>query len=142
MKIRKQVVMGRVHDRDNISQFVEARVQEIALKSMNTKTPSSMATVSVRLPKGELQAIDKVASFLHVSRQELLFEIIGTGMDQAIKSCAAVLSDEDRTKWVEDMINTWTAFDEELEEGDSAPTDKEYERAIKSLVAEKRGGDK
>jgi len=115
MKIRKQVVMGRVHDRDNISQFVEARVQEIALQSMSTKTPSSMATVSVRLPKGEVQAIDKIATFLHVSRQELLFEIIGTGMDQAIKSCAAVLSDEERTKWVEDIINTWTAFDEELE---------------------------
>lgn len=29
-----------------------------------------------------------------------------------------------------------------VDERDAAPTDKEYEQAIKSLVAEKRGGDK
>jgi|TARA_R110002124_G_C8849793_1_gene506220 predicted DNA binding CopG/RHH family protein len=116
MATRKPVEkMARIHERDNIGQFIDVRVQELAIKSITSKVPSSMTSVTVRLPKGEVQAIDKLASVLDVSRQELLFEIIGTGMDQAIKSFANVLTGEERTKWVEDMINTWTAFDEELE---------------------------
>lgn len=117
MKNTKKVLdeSQRIHDYDSIDQFVSVRVQQLALKSMTSKTPSSLSNVTVRLPKGEVSAIDKLASALDLSRQELLYEIIGTGMDQAIKAFASNLSEESRSEWVTDMINTWTAFDVELD---------------------------
>jgi predicted DNA binding CopG/RHH family protein len=117
MKNIKAVVgdSQRIHDHESINQFIDIRVQELALKSISSKTPSALSNVTVRLPKGEIQAIDKLATALDMSRQELLFEIIGTGMDQAIKAFAANLSEESRAEWVKDMIDTWTAFDVELD---------------------------
>lgn len=115
MKTRKPVdETNRIHDHESIHSFVNQRVQELALKSITTKAPSELSNVTVRLPKGEIQAIDKLATVLDLSRQELLFEIIGTGMDQAIKAFAANLEGEERNKWVADIVGTWTAFDEEL----------------------------
>lgn len=115
MKMKKPVEQGgRVHDHESIQDFISVRVQELALKQITTKTPSELANVTVRLPKGEIQAIDKLAGVLDLSRQELLFEIIGTGMDQAIKAFASNLEGDEKRKWIEEMINTWTAFDEEL----------------------------
>lgn len=116
MKIKKAVEQGgRVHDHESIQNFINVRVQELALKSITSKTPSELSSVTVRLPKGELQAIDKLASVLDLSRQELLFEIIGTGLDQAIQAFAQNLDGEEKKKWIEDMVGTWTAFDEELQ---------------------------
>lgn len=116
MKMKKAVEQGgRVHDHESIQDFINVRVQELALKNITTKTPSELSNVTVRLPKGEVQAIDKLASVLDMSRQELLFEIIGTGMDQAIRAFAQNLEGEVKRKWIEEMINTWTAFDEELD---------------------------
>jgi hypothetical protein len=117
MKMRKQVdITSRIHDYDTIDDFINIRVQEIAKKTLLTKTPSAMTGCTIRLPKGELAAIDKLAGLLDVSRQELLFEIIGTGMDQAIKSFASNLEEADRATWSAEMVNLWTAFDEELED--------------------------
>lgn len=117
MKIKKSVEQGgRVHDHESIQDFITVRVQELAIKQMTSKVPSELSNVTVRLPKGEIHAIDKLATALDMSRQELLFEIIGAGMDQAIKAFASNLEGENRKEWTQDMINTWTAFDEELGE--------------------------
>lgn len=107
---------ARIHTHANVTQFIEQRFHELALRQLQNKAKSSLQNVTVRLPKGEIAAIDKMATFLDLSRQELLFELIGAGMEQAISTAASKLEEgEKRTAWIEDMVSTWSAYDVELE---------------------------
>jgi len=105
----------RIHTHQNVAEFINQRFEELAVRQLQNKAKSSLQNVTVRLPKGEIAAIDKMATFLDMSRNELLFELIGAGMEQAISTAAAKLVEGDRAAWVEDMVNTWSAHDVELE---------------------------
>lgn len=107
---------ARIHTHQNVDEFINHRFEELAVRQLMSKANSSLQNVTVRLPKGEIAAIDKMAKFLDMSRQELLFELIGAGMEQAISSAAAKLADTpERLAWVQEMVNTWSAHDVELE---------------------------
>lgn len=111
---------ARIHTHESVAQFIEQRFNELALRQLQNKAPSTLQNVTVRLPKGEIAAIDKMATFLDMSRQELLFELIGAGMEQAISTAAGKLTDaEQRTTWVKEMVSTWGAYDVELEGQDN-----------------------
>jgi predicted DNA binding CopG/RHH family protein len=113
--ISRAVQGTRINTHETVGDFIGQRLQEQALKQMLRSSPSSSRNVTVRLPKGEIAAIDKVAEFLDLSRQELLFELIGASMEQAITAIAAKLREEDRTEWVQEIVGLWTAHDVELE---------------------------
>ena len=107
---------ARIHTHASVTEFIDQRFNELALRQLQNKAPSTLQNVTVRLPKGEIAAIDKMATFLDMSRQELLFELIGAGMEQAISTAAAKLeAGEARTAWVQEMVSTWGAYDVELE---------------------------
>ena len=110
-------MISRVHTHESVDQFIDHRFNELAQRQLLNKAKSSLQNVTVRLPRGEIAAIDKMATFLELSRQELIFELIGAGMEQAIRSAAANLADgPERTAWIEDMVSTWSAYDVELED--------------------------
>jgi hypothetical protein len=114
-----QHMTTRIHTHENVAQFIDHRFEEIAIKQLLTRTRSSLQNMTVRLPKGEILAIDKMATFLDMSRQELLFELIGAGMEQAIQTAASHLKEgPERTAWIDDMVSTWTAHDVELEDAE------------------------
>lgn len=106
---------GRIHTHESPAQFVQQRMQELAVKQLLSRSRSSLQNVTVRLPKGEVLAIDKLATLLDLSRNELLFELIGSAFEQAIAAAAAELSEDCREGWVNDMLATWAAYDVELE---------------------------
>jgi hypothetical protein len=106
----------RIHTHQSVSEFIAHRFEELAVKQLLSRSRSSLQNMTVRLPKGEIAAIDKMATFLEMSRQEFLFELIGAGMEQAIQSAAARLQEgPERSAWIEDMVNTWSSHDVELE---------------------------
>lgn len=110
------MTIARVHTHETVDQFIDHRLEEIAARQLKSRAKSSLQNVTVRLPKGEIAAIDKMATFLELSRQEFLFELIGAGMEQAIQSAAARLQKgPERTQWIEEMVALWTAYDVELE---------------------------
>jgi len=112
-----RVVEGtRINTHQSVSDFVNHRVQEQAIKQMMRSSPSSYRGVTVRLPKGEVAAIDKVADVLELSRQELLFELIGAAMEQAITAIGSKMTEADRAAWSQEIVALWTAHDEELED--------------------------
>jgi hypothetical protein len=106
---------GRIHTHESPAEFVEMRMQELAVKQLLSRTRSSLQNVTVRLPKGEVLAIDKLATLLDLSRQELLFELIGSAFEQAVQAAAKHLDDTSRDAWVNDIVTTWAAYDVELE---------------------------
>ena len=107
---------ARVNTHENVDQFIEHRFEELAARQLRSRAKSSLQNVTVRLPKGEIAAIDKMATFLEMSRQEFLFELIGAGMEQAIQSAASRLQKgPERTAWIEEIVNLWSAYDVELE---------------------------
>lgn len=109
----------RIHTHESVAEFIDHRFEELAVRQLLNKAKSSLQNVTVRLPRGEIAAIDKMATFLEISRQELLFELIGAGMEQAIRTSASKLAEgPQRTAWVDDMVNTWSAHDVELEDGE------------------------
>ena len=105
----------RIHTHETPAQFVEQRMQELAVKQLLTRTRSSLQNVTVRLPKGEVLAIDKLATLLDLSRQELLFELIGAAFEQAVRAAADHLHEDCRQGWLDDVLATWAAYDVELE---------------------------
>lgn len=76
-----------------------------------------MQNVTLRLPKGEVAAIDYMASFLDLNRQSFLFELIGAAMEQAIFTAAGKLAPADRETFVQKVHGLWAAHDVELEGG-------------------------
>jgi hypothetical protein len=109
----------RVHTHESVEEFMKTRFEELAVRQLVSQTKSTIQNVTLRLPKGEIAAIEKMATFLDMSRQELLFELVGAGMEQAIRFSAATLQEgPERTAWIEDMVNTWTAHDVELEDAE------------------------
>lgn len=107
---------ARVHTHETVDQFIDHRLEEIAVRQLKSRAKSSLQNVTVRLPKGEIAAIDKMATFLEMSRQEFLFELIGAGMEQAIQSAASrLIKGPERTAWIDEMVGLWTAYDVELE---------------------------
>lgn len=106
----------RIHTHESVEDFINYRFDELAARQLMSKAKSSLQNVTVRLPRGEIAAVDKMATFLELSRQELLFELIGAGMEQAIRSSVAKLAEgPERTAWIEDIVGTWSAYDVELE---------------------------
>lgn len=118
MKISRAVEGTRIHTHETVGDFIAHRMQEQAIKQMLRSSPSSSRNVTVRLPKGEIAAIDRVAEVLELSRQELLFELIGASMEQAITAIGSKMSNEDCAAWTQEIIALWTAHDEELEGSD------------------------
>lgn len=107
---------ARINTHESVDQFIEHRFNELAARQLMSRAKSSLQNVTVRLPKGEIAAIDKMATFLEMSRQEFLFELIGAVMEQAIQSAASRLEKgPERTAWVKSMVDLWTAHDAELE---------------------------
>lgn len=113
--IHRAVEGTRINTHETVADFVEHRMQEMAIKEMLRSSPSSSRNVTVRLPKGEVAAIDKVADILGLNRQELLFELIGASMEQAITAIGAKMTEADRVAWAQEIVALWTAHDEELE---------------------------
>ena len=110
------MTIARINTHETVDQFIEHRFEELAARQLMNRAKSSLQNVTVRLPKGEIAAIDKIATFLDMSRQEFLFELIGAGMEQAISSAARRLAESpERTAWIEEMVNLWSAYDVELE---------------------------
>lgn len=107
--------VGRIHTHESPAQFVEQRLEELAVKQLLSRSRSSLQNVTVRLPKGEVAAIDKLATLLHLSRQELLFELVGSAFEQAVSTAAQHLDESSRGAWVNDIVSTWAAHDVELE---------------------------
>jgi len=106
---------GRIHTHESPAEFVQQRMQELAVKQLLSRSRSSLQNVTVRLPKGEVLALDKLATLLDLSRQELLFELIGSAFEQAVRAAADHLDEASRQEWVEDIIATWSSYDVELE---------------------------
>ena len=113
--ITRAVEGTRINTHESVSDFVNHRIQEQAIKQMMRSSPSSTRNVTVRLPKGEIAAIDKVAEILELSRQELLFELIGAATEQAVSAIASKMNEAERAVWAEEIVALWTAHDEELE---------------------------
>lgn len=110
------MTIARINTHETVDEFIEHRFNELAARQLMSRAKSSLQTLTVRLPKGELAAIDKMATFLEMSRQEFLFELIGAGMEQAIRSAANRLHEgPERSQWIEDIVGLWTAHDVELE---------------------------
>jgi len=105
----------RIHTHETPAEFIQQRMQELAVKRLTSRTRSSLQNVTVRLPKGEVAAIDKLCTALDLSRQELLFELIGSALEQAIRAVADHLHEDCREAWVNDLLATWAAHDVELE---------------------------
>lgn len=110
------MTIARINTHETVDQFIEHRFEELAARQLMNRAKSSLQNVTVRLPKGEIAAIDKMATFLELSRQEFLFELIGAGMEQAIRSASSRLQEgAERTAWIEEIVNLWSAYDVELE---------------------------
>ena len=110
------MTIARINTHETVDEFIEHRFNELAARQLMSRAKSSLQTLTVRLPKGELAAIDKMATFLEMSRQEFLFELIGAGMEQAIRSAANRLHEgPERSQWIDEFVGLWTAHDVELE---------------------------
>lgn len=110
------MTIARINTHETVDQFIEHRFEELAARQLMSRAKSSLQNVTVRLPKGEIAAIDRMATLLEMSRQEFLFELIGAGMEQAIQSSASRLAKgPERTQWIDEIVGLWSAYDVELE---------------------------
>lgn len=105
----------RLNTHETVADFIEHRMQELAVKQMASRTNSSLTNVTLRLPKGEVAAIDKVAGFLDMNRQHFLFELIGAGMEQTMFKLAGTLTGKEKKAFIDSVYALWTAHDVELE---------------------------
>ena len=58
------MTIARINTHETVDQFIEHRFEELAARQLMNRAKSSLQNVTVRLPKGEIAAIDKMATFL------------------------------------------------------------------------------
>lgn len=105
----------RMTAHETIPDFISSRFDELTLKRLQARTNSTLQNMTVRLPKGQVAAIDMVAEALDMSRQEFLFELMGAALDQALVETSRRMGDAGKP-WLKTALDTWAAPDFALEE--------------------------
>lgn len=106
----------RLTEHESVPDFIQARFDELTVKNLLVRTNSGLQNMTVRLPKGQVAAIDLVAKTLEMSRQEFLFELMGSALEQAINETAKRLQTEDGKAWKKMAMDTWAAPDFALDD--------------------------
>ena len=84
------------YDYESVNNFIRVRQQEVLETEFREAEKETRQAVTVRLPRGHVALIDRVAKELEFSRQDFFAHLVDVALQDVIKTLADLGDESDR----------------------------------------------